>query len=1715
MAIPLGVLASTAASNTDDHTGSGSVRRKKAPRDTKSGESSRQGLSLDSNSVRSTKSPRKPVWKPAKKHQKSLSAKALASNKRARSGPDEDPTTPPPGCLEGNQQLFFTSEAKAEQEPAVQVFELPETSPRGSSTTRPKHIPIVIPKYDHLARDHTEERSRSTPALQLEAKEKSTAAAKVPQPPRYKLASYGPTPETRTFERATPRHVEIQIPSWAQPVLKQSATPPRLDLSYSTFIDPFLDVPALSPPDMSQPTPDSSWSETVDSNTSAPTSNQLYANRSQSGSQSNLISAASSQTSLVGLQAAYESASASEAESSHEDAGASHSGSHSGPGQAHPPMTPSGTNTANLSGLVCNVHRTTGREPHPLVGATTTVLGDKLYVFGGRRLSRTKQQLTSNLYELDLIRRHWTKLEVKGDIPPPRYFHSVCPLGDTKLVCYGGMSPAQTQPTESDGQPEVIVMSDIHIYDVPSRTWTKINTAESPQGRYAHCAAILPSAAVFASSSAPTSAMHHNPSGNDPNAGQLGVALDGAGGAEMVVVGGQDSSNHYIEQVSVFNLRSLKWTGTNGMGRSCGAYRSVVTPLTTMSASQIGAGPHAPKDLDEDEDDSAPIGSGAPMLVYSNYNFLDVKLELQVRLTDGSLTEKHMHSGVSPPGLRFPNGGVIDNHFVVSGTFLTSSKQEYALWALDLRTLTWSRIDAGGSIFSQGSWNRGVLWNRRNSFVILGNRKRNLVDDYNNRRINFSNMCVVELEAFGLYDNPRRCEPMSSYVSASGNVPQSPYDATAAGRRLAAAAEDLGTLSLTFRELADMDFLAIDGTRIPVNSRLIARRWGRHFIELLKESAAATSDAVTETSTLRPGAGSHPSRNSSITITPSVTSGATTLTNNSHSEMPDARGNPPSARSRLFYLPHTAMTLQALLHFLYTSTLPMPSSPLATPQVYCSLLQLARPYRVDGLLEAVIQRLHESLDGRNAAAIFNAAAMAAGGGDGVQFASAHVARRDGHFPVRSASLAGMEGLMNGVTRGASGLRIDTDMANGRETRNTTRPGQTALTEESTDDESMPGSAATASSAIRRILGTDLTMGDAPQARDEARRQSQMSNPAFVDSPYGEDTLRRMGSPANGTKNRSFHGLPDFLTLRELGTHVTDEDGFSRYMGPSSGVAFTAKVLEEMLGDDQPSDTDFYSLFNLDDLTRGQHLADADAMLWQIQPDPLPERAEADRVIDLFFLFTERVFPVLHQPTFRGVVDLIYEEGGKGSVPAEQFELLAQFYFTMSIGYCFDMQRSREDRNRDQIRALQYACRCHISRLHWRVDGLARLQTLALHSYALIMLRQRSQAMRISAMANMAALEVGLHHDGKQFKGNPLETEMRRRVFWCVFMLHLFNSSLQGLPRALHEADITIAEPSDIDDEHLTPTEILNHVPARTKIHRFVTMCRLCRILSRVMDVLYTHNKRKQASTRIEQMNRLCCEHLLDQLDFSYTEIPDDLPEADAQNPAEQAILASYANEQLLYQYIRWLIHRPGLAFGRSEPQFAACLQTATDAACKLLNTANTYKEVVAFIKCTPGAHPLTLFVAALTPLFRTYLIRSKGGSINAMPAAGDEDHQACRHAINVLRHAQWDYADQARRAQLEYLVAKVFEGRPAQPSRINSDQSRSTWQTTTSNGNSSGSETQQFNFSGSHPMSYTEQQIEHMTAHDDLRSFVHEAFSPTADPWAGFGTGWGQTPKGI
>ncbi|KAJ5095997.1 hypothetical protein NUU61_005353 [Penicillium alfredii] len=850
----------------------------------------------------------------------------------------------------------------------------------------------------------------------------------------------------------------------------------------------------------------------------------------------------------------------------------------------------------NLSGLVCNVRRTTGKEPHPLVGATTTILGDRLYVYGGRVLSRSRPKLTSDLYELDLIRRHWTKIEAGGDVPPPRYFHSMCALGDNKLVCYGGMSPVPSSPKDpanptastSESQSEVVVMSDIHIFDVPSRAWTRVSAHESPQGRYAHCATILPSRACFTSASAPLSAIHHNPASTNPHQGSIGVDIDGFGGAEMVVVGGQDSSNHYIEQISVFNLRSLKWTNTSPLGRSCGAYRSVVSPLVDMDVSEIGS---AAPDRESHQPIERSESPGCPMLIYSNYNFLDVKLELQVRLPDGRLVERPMQSQASPPGLRFPNGGITNGHFVVSGTYLTSSKQEYALWALDLKTLAWGRIDAGGSVFGHGSWNRGVLWPRRNTFVILGHRKRSLVDDYNHRRINFSHVCLVELEAFGLYNNSCHTSSTSGYKSNSApcvpaSLQQKLFQLTSGGRPLSSASNELGKLALTLPEMADMELQAVGGERIPVNSRLLTRRWGPYFIQLLRESSEGDA---TEAATLRPSQ-MHPSRNSSITITPSIGhnstySNATTLVNPSvpskslleNLESPSAHSLTPTSRPRVLYLPHTILTLQVFVQFLYTSALPPAGSSLCTPQILCSLLQLARPYQVSGLLEATVERLHQVLDGRNAAAVFNAAAMAAGGGRGTGFTSGlggtlealnGNALRNGSAPAVaegaasyhseliasdssdtehggvSRSAASSTGDLTNFARGLPSLRIDTSLSQ-------EQARQRSAQRDREDSISNASTATSASSASFSQSDSEFVSGDEGSSRSRSGHQ-RCDTEAELRRPHREIWTGDLSSVI-GLQKRGLRGLMEGRRMRERsGKPSSVGSGTATIPPPSAG-----------------------------------------------------------------------------------------------------------------------------------------------------------------------------------------------------------------------------------------------------------------------------------------------------------------------------------------------------------------------------------------------------------------------------------------------------------------------------------------------------------------------------------------------------------------------------------
>ena len=82
------------------------------------------------------------------KHRKfAKKAKSFSIKSRTR---ESSPTKNPCPNDDANRQDSLTPTPCST--PPLDVFELPATSPRGQSTTRPKHIPIVIPNYNSFGR---------------------------------------------------------------------------------------------------------------------------------------------------------------------------------------------------------------------------------------------------------------------------------------------------------------------------------------------------------------------------------------------------------------------------------------------------------------------------------------------------------------------------------------------------------------------------------------------------------------------------------------------------------------------------------------------------------------------------------------------------------------------------------------------------------------------------------------------------------------------------------------------------------------------------------------------------------------------------------------------------------------------------------------------------------------------------------------------------------------------------------------------------------------------------------------------------------------------------------------------------------------------------------------------------------------------------------------------------------------------------------------------------------------------------------------------------------------------------------------------------------------------------------------------------------------------------------------------------------------------------
>ncbi|GAA5821592.1 hypothetical protein JCM3770_005306 [Rhodotorula araucariae] len=610
---------------------------------------------------------------------------------------------------------------------------------------------------------------------------------------------------------------------------------------------------------------------------------------------------------------------------------------------------------ADWADLMSVTRRTKGDCPPPLVGASVTLVGDSIYVFGGRPVH--SREMVNTLYALHLRSLTWAKLwpaaaAARG--PAPRYFHSAQAWGD-KLVVFGGQSFVAS--IGAPGSPDALeTLDELVVFDTRTLAWSFPSPSlragvSRPSPRYAHLAVVTTTA------SRPSPGFQHDPATH---------------ASRLVVIGGQDIENNYLADLAVLDLDAMEWIAEAPYPRKAGTYRSVaaaaplsVRPLEERINSEGAWFAHSAHAVEPTEDREEPVW------VYSNSNFASPRRDLDLIPTVHASLSRPAYVSVAdamqgdpalPPGLRFPHAYLCGSHLVVSGAHVGVNRAEYVVWTLDLGAhdpaapgkgaLVWTPLPLQKAL-GRGSWGPALGW--RNTLVVVGDAGRNLSEDYNARQstqTNFAEVAFVDLEGFGIYVPP-----------AQSMLP---------------AQQLLGLMTMSQPQLSDFEIICSDRERLGCSRKVLEARWPWFADELPNVEAKANAAIEAREQRTTTSSGSY-GDSSDEELVDGVLSRVASPKQSIQQVSPPAR-----TPSRLFpitprslELPLPSSDVKAILQ--YFQTLALSTSLQRSLPVLTSLLAFTNTYDsvLPSLRALVVHALHETLSTQPDAApkVYEAAAL--------------------------------------------------------------------------------------------------------------------------------------------------------------------------------------------------------------------------------------------------------------------------------------------------------------------------------------------------------------------------------------------------------------------------------------------------------------------------------------------------------------------------------------------------------------------------------------------------------------------------------------------------------------------------------------------------------------------------------------------------------------------
>ncbi|KAK9356081.1 fungal-specific transcription factor domain-containing protein [Lipomyces doorenjongii] len=236
--------------------------------------------------------------------------------------------------------------------------------------------------------------------------------------------------------------------------------------------------------------------------------------------------------------------------------------------------------------------------------------------------------------------------------------------------------------------------------------------------------------------------------------------------------------------------------------------------------------------------------------------------------------------------------------------------------------------------------------------------------------------------------------------------------------------------------------------------------------------------------------------------------------------------------------------------------------------------------------------------------------------------------------------------------------------------------------------------------------------------------------------------------------------------------------------------------------------------NLRDLAPG-NLGDTNFFEIFSSPKPakmeLPSYEEAKLYVESFIAVIHPVIPVVSKSWILQEINKLYSD--ENYVPTAQTAVIVNMVFAL-ITSSIDLYQRKMDKNRENYTPVSDTFYHRvIPYLHdlFHKPDLGSVQALVL---ILVFLRPSPRPQSSWALGRLAmtiAIQLGLHRENLQSLGaarslSLRESQLRKRVFWCLLSLESAISNRLGRPLALNNKNFDTELPLAVDDEYLDGTD---------------------------------------------------------------------------------------------------------------------------------------------------------------------------------------------------------------------------------------------------------------------------------------------------------------------